>query len=29
MIPGVTIIQRDFPELKDGWPFLWYENSML
>ena len=22
---GVTIIQLEFPELKDSWPFLWYE----
>lgn len=29
MIPGVTIIQPDFPELKDGWPFLWYENEYV
>lgn len=29
MIPGVTIIQPDFPELKEGWPFLWYENEYV
>ena len=29
MIPGVTIIQPDYPELKDGWPFLWYENEYV
>jgi hypothetical protein len=29
MIPGVVIIQPDFPELKDGWPFLWYENEYV
>jgi hypothetical protein len=29
MIPGVVIIQPDFPELKQGWPFLWYENEYV
>jgi hypothetical protein len=29
MIPGVVIIQPDFPELKDAWPFLWYENEYV
>lgn len=29
MIPGVIIIQPDFPELKDRWPFLWYENEYV
>jgi hypothetical protein len=29
MIPGVTIIQPDYPELKEGWPFLWYENEYV
>jgi len=29
MIPGVVIIQPDFPELKDQWPFLWYENEYV
>ena len=29
IIPGVVIIQPDFPELKDGWPFLWYENEYV
>jgi hypothetical protein len=29
MIPGVVIIQPDFPELKDDWPFLWYENEYV
>ena len=26
---GVVIIQPDFPELKDNWPFLWYENEYV
>jgi endoglucanase len=29
MIPGVVIIQPDFPELKMGWPFLWYESEYV
>ena len=29
MIPGVVIIQPDFPELKENWPFLWYENEYV
>jgi endoglucanase len=29
MIPGVVIIEPDFPELKHGWPFLWYENEYV
>jgi hypothetical protein len=29
MIPGVVIIKPDFPELKEGWPFLWYENEYV
>jgi hypothetical protein len=29
MIPGVVIIQPDFPELKESWPFLWYENEYV
>ena len=29
MIPGVVIIQPDFPELQNTWPFLWYENEYV
>jgi hypothetical protein len=29
MIPGVTILQPDYPELNDDWPFLWYENEYV
>jgi hypothetical protein len=29
MIPGVTLIQPDYPELQDSWPFLWYENEYV
>ena len=27
MVPGVLIIKPDFPEQKDDWPFLWFENE--
>jgi hypothetical protein len=29
MIPGVVIMEPDYPELKDAWPFLWYENEYV
>lgn len=29
VIPGVTILQPDFPELDEGWPFFWYENEYV
>jgi endoglucanase len=29
MIPGVTILQPDFPELINDFPFLWYENDYV
>ena len=29
VIPGVTILQPDFPELNSDWPFLWYENEYV
>lgn len=29
MVPGITILQPDFPELTDSWPFLWYENEYV
>jgi endoglucanase len=29
VIPGITILQPDFPELKSEWPFLWYENEYV
>lgn len=29
IIPGIVIIQPDFPELKEAWPFLWYENEYV
>jgi endoglucanase len=25
----VVVLQPDFPELKEGWPFLWYENEYV
>ena len=27
MVPGVLVIQPDFPEQKVQWPFLWFENE--
>jgi len=27
LVPGVIIIKPDFPELKNDWPFLWFENE--
>ena len=29
MIPGVVIVNPDFPELKQDWPFLWFENEYV
>ena len=29
MVPGVTIISPDYPELGEAWPFLWYENEYV
>lgn len=29
MIPRVTVVQPDFPELTGRWPFLWYENEYV
>jgi endoglucanase len=29
VIPGVIIVRPDFPELKDQWPFLWFENEYV
>jgi len=29
VIPGVTVLQPDFPELKSDWPFLWYESEYV
>ena len=29
MVPGVTMLQPNFPELKNDWPFLWYENEYV
>ena len=27
MVPGVLVIKPDFPEQKEDWPFLWFENE--
>ena len=29
IIPGVVIVQPDFPELKSNFPFLWFENEYV
>jgi endoglucanase len=29
MVPGVTILKPDFPELTNSWPFFWYENEYV
>jgi len=29
MVPGITVIAPDFPELSEAWPFLWYENEYV
>jgi hypothetical protein len=29
IIPGVLIVEPDFPELKSQWPFLWFENEYV
>lgn len=29
MAPGPVIIPPDFPELKEAWPFLWYESEYV
>lgn len=29
VVPGVLIVPPDFPELKEHWPYLWYENEYV
>ena len=29
VVPGIVIVQPDFPELKEDWPFLWFENEYV
>ncbi|AHG92045.1 glycoside hydrolase family 9 [Gemmatirosa kalamazoonensis] len=29
VVPGVLIVKPDFPELKEDWPFLWYEGEYV
>jgi endoglucanase len=29
LIPGIVIVRPDFPELKEEWPFLWFENEYV
>lgn len=27
--PGIVVVRPDFPELKEDWPFLWFENEYV
>jgi hypothetical protein len=29
VVPGIVIVKPDFPELKEDWPFLWFENEYV
>ncbi len=29
LVPGFVIVDPDFPESKDDWPFLWFENEYV
>jgi endoglucanase len=29
MVPGVVVVQPDFPELQEAWPFLWFEKEYV
>jgi hypothetical protein len=29
VVPGVLILEPDFPENKEDWPFLWGENEYV
>jgi hypothetical protein len=29
VVPGVVIVKPDYPELKEDWPFLWFENEYV
>ena len=29
VVPGLVIVRPDFPELKEDWPFLWFENEYV
>ncbi len=29
VVPGVLIVRPDFPEMKEDWPFLWYEGEYV
>ena len=28
-VPGLVVVQPDFPELQEDWPFLWYEGEYV
>jgi hypothetical protein len=29
MVPGFVVVDPDFPESKEDWPFLWFENEYV
>jgi endoglucanase len=29
LVPGFVVVKPDFPEIKDDWPFLWFENEYV
>jgi endoglucanase len=29
LVPGFIVVKPDFPESKDDWPFLWFENEYV
>ncbi|MBE3109941.1 MAG: glycoside hydrolase family 9 protein, partial [Acidobacteria bacterium] len=29
VVPGIVIVKPDYPELKEDWPFLWFENEYV
>jgi hypothetical protein len=29
LVPGFIVVNRDFPEFKEDWPFLWGQNEYV
>jgi len=29
VVPGIVVVKPDYPELKEDWPFLWFENEYV
>jgi hypothetical protein len=29
IVPGIVIVKPDYPELKEDWPFLWFESEYV